>query len=93
MRSGDEKTTRRYSPVDNEYKLTAIGTTFYSRLKCSFVVQISILITQRKREDLSLNNDKSTEMPLNPTAQQRTAKIKDVVSAKLNLDEPNPCAR
>ena len=52
-----------------------------------------------KRKDGSYYNIKSKrplskigvdriEMPLSLTADQRTAKIKEIISAKLNLDEP-----
>ena len=98
MRSGEERVVRRYDPADNEYKLTALGKSCYSRLKRNYVVQIPVVIKGR-RKDGSYYNIKSTlpvskmgvdrnEMPLSLTPQQRTAKIKEIVSAKLNLDEP-----
>jgi len=98
MRNGEERAVRRYSPVDNEYKLTVLGKSFYSRLKRNYVVQIPVLVKGR-RKDGSYYNIKSTlpiskmgvdriQMRLNLTAQQRTQKIKEIVSAKLNLDEP-----
>ena len=33
MRSGEKRTVRRYDPVDNEYKFTKLGKSFYSRLR------------------------------------------------------------
>ena len=32
-RNGEERAVRRYSVADNEYKLTVLGKSFYSRLK------------------------------------------------------------
>jgi len=98
MRSGEERTVRRYDPVDNEYKFTKLGKSFYSRLKRNYVVHIPVKV-KGKRKDGSYYNIKSTlpiskmgvdriEMPLNLTADQRTAKIKEIISTKLNLDEP-----
>ena len=98
MRSGEERTVRRYDPVDNEYKFTKLGKSFYSRLKRNYVVQIPVKV-KGKRKDGSYYNIQSTlpiskmgvdriEMPLNLTADQRTTEIKDIISAKHNLDEP-----
>ena len=98
MRSGEERAVRRYDPADNEYKFTKLGKNFYSRLKRNYVVQIPVKV-KGKRKDGSYYNIKSTlpiskmgvdriEMPLNLTAAQRTARIKEIISAKLNLDEP-----
>lgn len=44
MRSGEERTVRRYDPVDNEYKFTKLGKSVYSRLKRNYVVQIPVMI-------------------------------------------------
>jgi len=98
MRSGEERAVRRYNPVDNEWKLSALGKSYFARLKRNFVVQIPVTI-KGKRKDGSYYNIKSmlpvskmgvdrVEMPLNLTAEQRNSKIKEIVSAKLNLDEP-----
>ena len=98
MRSGEERAVRRYDPADNEFKFTKLGKNFYSRLKRNYVVQIPVKV-KGKRKDGSYYNIKSTlpiskmgvdriEMPLNLTAEQRTTKIKEIISAKLNLDEP-----
>ena len=98
MRSGEERAARRYDAADNDYKLTKLGKSFYSRLKRNYVVQIPVKV-KGKRKDGPYYNIKSTlpisnmrvdriEMPLNLTAAQRTAKIKEIISAKLNLDEP-----
>ena len=98
MRNGQERVVRRYDPADNEYKFTQLGKSFYSRLKRNYVVQIPVKVKGR-RKDGSYYNIKSTlpiskmgvdriQMPLNLTAAQRTAKIKEIISAKLNLDEP-----
>ena len=98
MRSGVERAVRRYDPADNEYKFTKLGKSFYARLKRNYVVQIPVKV-KGKRKDGSYYNIKSTlpiskmgvdriEMPLNLTAAQRTARIKEIISAELNLDEP-----
>ena len=98
MRSGEERAVRRYDPADNEYKFTKLRKNFYSRLKRNYVVQIPVKV-KGKRKDGSYYNIKSTlpiskmgvnriEMPLNLTADQRIAQIKEIISAKLNLDEP-----
>ena len=98
MRNGEERAVRRYDPADNEYKFTKLGKSFYARLKRNYVPQIPVKVKGR-RKDGSHYNVKSympiskmgvdrIEMPLNLTADQRTAKIKEIISAKLNLDEP-----
>ena len=98
MRNGEERAVRRYDPADNEYKFTKLGKSFYARLKRHYIVQIPVMV-KGKRKDGSYYNIKSTlpiskmgvdriEMPLNLTAAQRTAQIKEIISAKLNLDEP-----
>jgi len=98
MRSGQERAVRRYSPVDNEYKFTALGKSFYSRLKRSYVVQIPVTIKGRRKNGTHYNV-KSTmpvskmgldriTIPLNLTPAQRDSKIKEIVKRQLNLDEP-----
>ena len=98
MRNGEERAVRRYDPADNEYKFTKLGKSFYARLKRNYIVQIPVKV-KGKRKDGSHYNVKSympiskmgvdrVEMPLNLTAAQRTAKIKEIISTQLNLDEP-----
>ena len=98
MRNGEEKVTRRYSPVENQFNFTALGKSFYSRIKRSYVVQIPVKV-KGKRKNGTYYNIKSTipisklgvdriEMPLNLSRQQRDVKIKDIVKSQLNLDEP-----
>ena len=98
MRSGQERAVRRYSPVDNEYKFTALGKSFYSRLKRSYVVQIPVTIKGRRKNGTHYNV-KSTmpvskmgldqiTIPLNLTPAQRDSKIKEIVKRQLNLAEP-----
>ena len=98
MRNGEERAVRRYDPAENDYRFTKLGKSFYARLKRNYVVQIPVKV-KGKRKDGSFYNIKSTlpiskmgvdriEMPLNLTAAQRTAKIKELISSKLDLDEP-----
>lgn len=88
MRNGQDRAVRRYDPADNEYKFTQLGKSFYSRLKRNYVVQLPVKIRGR-RKDGRYYNIKST-LPISKmgVAAQRTSKIKEIVSAKLNLDEP-----
>ena len=58
MRNGEERVVRRYDQADNEYKLTALGKSFYSRLKRNYVVQLPVTI-RGKRKDGSYYNIKS----------------------------------
>ena len=98
MRNGEQRAVRQYSPVDNEFKFTVLGKSFYARLKRNYVVQVPVII-KGKRKDGTEYNVKSSlpvsrmgidriQMPLNLTAAARTAKIKEIVTAQLNLDEP-----
>ena len=98
MRNGEEKVTRRYSPVENQFQFTALGKSFYSRIKRSYVVQIPVKV-QGKRKNGTFYNVKSTmpiaklgvdriEMPLSLSREQRDARIKTMVKRQLNLDEP-----
>ena len=50
MRNGEERAVRRYSPVDNEMKLSALGKSVYSRLKRNYVVQIPVLVKGRRKD-------------------------------------------
>ena len=50
MRSGEERTVRRYDPVDNEYKFTKLGKSFYSRLKTNYVVQTSVKVKGKRKD-------------------------------------------
>ena len=50
MRSGEERTVRRYDPVDNEYKSTKLSKSFYSRLKINCVVQIPVKIKGKRKD-------------------------------------------
>ena len=98
MRNGEHKVTRRYSIVDKDFKFTNLGKSFYSKIKRSYVVQLPVTV-KGKRKNGTYYNIKSTlpiaklgmdriEMPLSLTAAQRTAKIKDIVKRRLDLDEP-----
>ena len=98
MRDGGQKAVRRWSAVDGEYKFTAMGRSFYSRVKRNFVVQIPVTIRGRRKNGTQYNI-KSTlpvaklgvdpvKMSLNLTPAQRTARIKDIVRGQLNLEEP-----
>ena len=98
MRNGEERAIRRYSPAENQFQFTALGKSFYSRIKRSYVVQIPVKV-KGKRKNGTYYNIKSTlpiaklgldriEMPLNLSRQQRDTRIKDMVKRQLNLDEP-----
>ena len=39
LRGGKEKVVRRYDPVTNDYKYTALGKRFYGRQQIQYVVQ------------------------------------------------------
>ena len=49
MRNGEEKVTRRYSPVENQFQFTALGKSFYSRIKRSYVVQIPVKVKGKQQ--------------------------------------------
>ena len=98
MRNGEERAIRRYSPAENQFQFTALGKSFYSRIKRSYVVQIPVKV-KGKRKNGTYYNIKSTlpiaklgldriEMPLNLSREQRDTRIKDMVKRQLNLDEP-----
>ena len=98
MRSGEQRSTRRWDPASQDYRFTDIGRSYYARLKRDYVVQVPVRITGERR-DGSQYHIRSTlpvarlgidrvELPLNLTAAQRTAKIKQIVSNQLDLSRP-----
>ena len=44
MRNGEERAIRRYSPAENQFSFTALGKSFYSRIKRSYFVQIPVKV-------------------------------------------------
>ena len=98
MRSGEQRITRRWDPASQDYRFTDLGRSYYSCLKRNYVVQVPVRITGQRR-DGSQYHIRSTlpvarlgidrvELPLNLTAAQRTAKIKQIVSNQLDLSRP-----
>ena len=98
MRDGSQRVTRRWDPATQEFKFTAFGRIFYARLKRSYVVQLPVRI-RGERKDGTTYTIRSTlpiaklgldrvEMPLNLTAAQRNAKIKEIVRRQLDLTKP-----
>jgi hypothetical protein len=86
MRSGQQRSTRRWDPAIQDYRFTDLGRSYYSRLKRNYVVQVPVRITGERR-DGSQYHIRSTlpvarrgidrvELPLNLTAAQRTEKNK-----------------
>ena len=95
MRDGTQRATRRWDPATQEFKFTALGRIFYARLKRSYVVQLPVRI-QDERKDGTTCTIRSTlpiaklgldrvEMPLNLTATQRNANIRQIVRSQLDL--------
>lgn len=44
MRNGEEKAIRRYSPAENQLQFTALGKSFYSRVKRAYIIQIPVKV-------------------------------------------------
>ena len=88
-RSGEQRATRRWDPTSQEYRFTAVGKSYYKRLKRNYVVQVPVRVTGT-RKDGSQYHIRSTlpiaklgidrvELPLNLTISQRTERIKQIV--------------
>ena len=45
MRSGEQRATRRWDPTSQDYRFTALGKSYYSRLKRNYVVQVPVRVT------------------------------------------------
>ena len=50
MRSGEQRSTRRWDPTISDYRFTDIGRSYYSRLKRNYVVQIPVRITGTRKD-------------------------------------------
>ena len=98
MRSGEQRSTRRWDPARQDFIFTDLGRSYYSRLKRSYVVQVPVRITGT-RKDGSTYHIRSTlpvfrlgidrvELPLNYTRARRNARIKQLVSNQLDLSRP-----
>ena len=88
MRSGEQRATRRWDPTSQDYRFTALGKSYYSRLKRNYVVQVPVRVTGVRKNGTEyqirstlpiakLGVDR-VELPLNLTAAQRNARIKDI---------------
>ena len=99
MRDGTQRATRRWDPATQDYKFTALGRRYYGRLKRNYVVQVPVRVTGVRKNGTQyqirstlpiakLGVDR-VELPLNLTAAQRTARIKDIVKRQLgDLNQP-----
>ena len=86
MRSGEQRATRRWDPTSQDYRFTALGKSYYARLKRNYVVQVPVRVIGT-RKDGSQYQIRSTlpiaklgidrvQLPLNLTTPQRTRRIR-----------------
>ena len=98
LRGGERKAVRRWDPATQDYTFTALGKTYYSRLKRNYVVQVPVKVTGVRKNGTQyqirsslpvakLGIDRVT-LPLNLTAAQRTQRVKEMVRAQLDLTQP-----
>ena len=98
MRNGARKAVRRWDAAAGDYSFTAVGRSFYSRIKRNYVVQVPVLVkgTRKNGTVYSIRSSlpiakmgvDKVELPPSLTASQRTARVKDIVRAKLDLTRP-----
>ena len=48
-RDGREKVVRRWDPVTNEFKFTALGRSFYARKRSVYVVHVPVIVEGRRK--------------------------------------------
>ena len=98
LRGGERKAVRRWDPAAGDYRFTALGKSYYSRLRRNYLVQVPVNVSGVRKNGTQyqirsslpvakLGIDRVT-LPLNLTAAQRTQRVKEMVRAQLDLTQP-----
>ena len=82
MRSGEQRATRRWDPVNQDYRFTALGKIYYQRLMRNYVVQVPVRVSGQRKDGSQYQIRSSlpiaklgidrVELSLNLTTAQRT---------------------
>lgn len=88
--------TRRWAPVDNSYKLTAVGKAYYRNKRTQYVVHVPVTIQGRRQSGADYDRAswmpihrlglQNVELPQNMSRERRGKHIRQRVSSSLESD-------